>query len=84
MLQHLYLFSGPFVVAVAVTLAFIGLDVHWGQVPVVMTGAAIWDFGWHARVHHSNLWTASPLVRVFGALVTAIGLSIGVVIKQTG
>ena len=79
MLQHLYFFSGPFVIVIAIFLAIIGLDVHWWQVPVIMTGAAIWDFGWHARIHHSNLWTAKLWVRLVGVGVATVGISIGLV-----
>lgn len=73
MLQHIYFFSGPMVLVVAIILGVKGTPMEWWQVTTIMAGAAIWDFGWHSWAHHRNVWTAHIAVRILGVAIVLAG-----------
>lgn len=74
MLQHLRNFSGPFVLAVSVLLLVWSHHIQWWHVSLMLCGSALWDFGWHARIHHADVWTANPLVRITGIALASVGV----------
>ena len=73
MLFHLYVFSGPLMVLISIILAVQGAPLEWWNATIIMTGAAIWDFGWHSWAHHRNLWTAHIAIRIAGFLLAVAG-----------
>lgn len=76
MLQHIYFFSGPLIVVVAILMGIRENPIYWWHLPLIMGGAAIYDLGWHSAIHHRNLWTARWYFRAIGLALAGIGVAI--------
>lgn len=76
MTAHLRNFAIPFIALVAFLLWRISpYRLQWWQVALIMAGASIWDWGWHSRIHHPEIWSARIWVRITG-LVTAVSVPV--------
>ena len=77
MLAHL-LFSISFIGYSGVlvwTVQTAGHPFYWWQLPIIMVGAEIGCFGWHANHHHRDRWAGRnwPGIIMVGILVVAAG-----------
>lgn len=76
--RHLWNFSLGFVVVVCVVVAAWKATLQWWHVALLLVGPALYDFGWHARVHHEQLLTGRiwGLFVLLGVLLAGIGVAV--------
>jgi len=66
------LLLAPVIIVLGILGAF-GIPITWWQVAIVLIGAEVWSFGWHAWAHHRHQWIAHWSLRAAGFGIAVAG-----------